>query len=291
MKPITQDITYPGFRQAVWLLVGVTFLTALAGLPLGIVSVVSGWDLFEHPAVWTLMNVVGLGGGVLWGARKSGVPPRDLYPFQPCSPSLILPGILCVLATSNLVAEAGHVVQLWFPMSESAIESVMEIVLGEVSLWETLWARSVVAPFTEELLFRGLILRGFLQRYSARRAVLYSAVLFAVFHLDPSKLAPGLGAGLLFGWFFVRTGSLIPGIVGHAIHNGLPVLIVDIFRPWITTEEIAAWDFNEVEFLPIWVTGVTVLVLAFGVWWFEQVVSRDGDVVDPEAVAVVEDPV
>jgi membrane protease YdiL (CAAX protease family) len=77
----------------------------------------------------------------------------------------------------------------------------------------------VVAPLAEELFFRGLVLRGYLGRYSVTKAVWASAVLFAVFHLNPWQAVVALPLGLGFAWLFLRTGSLVPAILGHVTAN------------------------------------------------------------------------
>jgi membrane protease YdiL (CAAX protease family) len=43
----------------------------------------------------------------------------------------------------------------------------------------------IMAPLTEETLCRGLILNGFLKNYSRRKAMIVSALLFALLHLNP----------------------------------------------------------------------------------------------------------
>jgi uncharacterized protein len=288
VRTIARERNYPSLGQAICLLLGVTFLGLALAVPAGVLSVVVGLDIWGHPAAWSLLNIIALGAGVVWGARKRGERLREITESRPVSSRLILPGLMCLVASAVLLAEADSLVHLVVPLSEDTIKTAMDIFHGRVSLWGTLFARMIVAPITEELLFRGLILRGFLSRYSVWKAVLFSAVLFSLFHVDASKLISVLGGGILFGWWYVRTRSLTPCVVGHALHNGLPILMFEVIRPWVSDME---FDLTKVEFLPIWVTGVTVLVLAFGVWWFEQAVSRDGDVVDPEAVAVVEDPV
>ena len=82
----------------------------------------------------------------------------------------------------------------------------------------------VIAPVTEELLFRGLILRGLRTRYGPTRAILASAILFAAFHLDPQTLVFGTLVGLLLGVIAERAGSTLPSIALHAGFNALPVL-------------------------------------------------------------------
>jgi len=77
----------------------------------------------------------------------------------------------------------------------------------------------VVAPVAEELFFRGLVLRGYARRYGLTKAVWGSAVLFAVFHLNPWQAVLALPLGLAFAWLVLRTGSLLPAILGHAMVN------------------------------------------------------------------------
>ncbi len=77
----------------------------------------------------------------------------------------------------------------------------------------------VIAPIAEELFFRGWMLRGFMANYSAKKAIWLSALMFALFHLNPWQAVVALPLGLLFGWLLWRTGSLAPGIIGHFVVN------------------------------------------------------------------------
>lgn len=77
----------------------------------------------------------------------------------------------------------------------------------------------VLAPVLEEMLFRGLILRGFLARYGRWHAILGSAVLFGAAHLNIYQFVVGLMIGIPLGWLYERTRSLIPCIALHAAYN------------------------------------------------------------------------
>jgi len=91
----------------------------------------------------------------------------------------------------------------------------------------------LVAPTVEELLFRGMLLRGLLRRIPPGSTVTVSALVFAVVHplLDPSLgtvvAVPALFAlGLLSGYEAVRTGGLSRSIALHAGFNLLTVVSV-----------------------------------------------------------------
>ena len=77
----------------------------------------------------------------------------------------------------------------------------------------------IIAPFTEELFFRGIVLRGMLGNVNQGRAILISAVLFAIYHCNPYLFVPTFVIGLSLGYLYSRSGSIIPCIVMHAVYN------------------------------------------------------------------------
>ena len=95
---------------------------------------------------------------------------------------------------------------------------------GGTSFVEFLWLAIplvVLAPFVEELLFRGLLYRSLRGRVGVVAAVILSALVFAVLHV---VIPPLFVMGIVLAILAERTGSLWPGIVLHATNNGLVVL-------------------------------------------------------------------
>lgn len=97
--------------------------------------------------------------------------------------------------------------------------------LTQGSWADSLFTVVLVAPFTEELLFRGVLLRGFARRWGVWAGLFLSSALFALFHLNVWQALPAFAAGLLLGWVFLRTGSLWYPVGLHALFNGLPLLL------------------------------------------------------------------
>jgi membrane protease YdiL (CAAX protease family) len=77
----------------------------------------------------------------------------------------------------------------------------------------------VVAPVLEEVLFRGVLLKGLLRNYRPSTAILQSAVLFGVFHFNPAQSATATLIGLLLGWLYYRTRSVPLCIALHGMNN------------------------------------------------------------------------
>lgn len=94
----------------------------------------------------------------------------------------------------------------------------------------------VLAPLTEELLFRGVLLNFFQTRFGSKLAVIISGICFALFHYSPSQ---GLGNisllcalsffGIMLGGFYLMTRSLFYPILLHAIFNTLSTLRIVFF--------------------------------------------------------------
>lgn len=79
----------------------------------------------------------------------------------------------------------------------------------------------IAAPVLEEVLFRGVILDGFIKRYTPAKAILVSSILFGAVHLNPWQFIAGLTAGIAMGWVYWKTKSLFLCIFMHFVNNGL----------------------------------------------------------------------
>ena len=102
-------------------------------------------------------------------------------------------------------------------------------------------AIAVAAPVAEEVVFRGAILRALLQ--GGRRpwvAIAISAILFAIGHLNPAQMPHAFLIGLLLGWMYYRTGSILPGILFHLVNNTVAYVIE---RTYPGSDEMTLKDF------------------------------------------------
>jgi membrane protease YdiL (CAAX protease family) len=95
----------------------------------------------------------------------------------------------------------------------------------------------LLAPLLEEILFRGILLRGLLRNYSPAVAIGQSALLFGIFHLNPAQSLFALLFGVLLGWLYYRTQSLAICITLHALNNLLS--FVSMMRSSLALSEAA----------------------------------------------------
>lgn len=101
----------------------------------------------------------------------------------------------------------------------------------------------IMAPLVEELLFRGAIEGHFLRKGTKPvYAILISAAVFGIIHMNPVQMLFGFLIGLIFGWLYYRTGSVVPGIIGHFINNGLSCITMATSNPEeLNTKTIELW--------------------------------------------------
>jgi membrane protease YdiL (CAAX protease family) len=83
---------------------------------------------------------------------------------------------------------------------------------------------AVVAPFVEELLFRGLLLGWLVNLMPRWAALVVTSVVFAAAHLQFVQFPGLVVAGLTFGFLALRTGRLGPAIIAHMAFNATTVL-------------------------------------------------------------------
>ncbi|HEY7309329.1 MAG TPA: ABC transporter permease subunit/CPBP intramembrane protease [Gemmataceae bacterium] len=154
-------------------------------------------------------------------------------------------------------------------------EGNLERVRDMLEQWRTLSpllivvAVAVVPAVVEELFFRGYLQSALLGVLRPRSAVLSSAALFALFHvilgsvLAVERFVPSLLLGVLLGWMCWRTGSVWPGMVLHALHNGC-VALLGYYQPQLTE---LGWPMSETAHLPpVWLAAAMLGVVA-GVAW------------------------
>lgn len=120
-----------------------------------------------------------------------------------------------------------------------------------------LGAYALVPAVCEEVAFRGFILTGLYRRFRPRNAVLLSAFLYALYHLNVFLFLPAFALGIVLGLLTARSRSLLPPVLFHFLHNALLLAWA-----WVPHDEVGA-----VLGLP-WPAVVAVsLAAVLLLWW------------------------
>jgi len=95
-----------------------------------------------------------------------------------------------------------------------------------LTTYATLIASVFVAPFCEEIFFRGFVFPGLLRGMSLGWAIVLSSLIFAVAHADPGSFAVLFIIGLALAFLRWHTRSIWPGMLLHLLNNGIGVLLI-----------------------------------------------------------------
>jgi len=150
------------------------------------------------------------------------LPTRAIVRLEAPPLRAVLLSPLIAVGTASLAMLAHTLFQLVWPTDDSVLNAYAQD-LSEVSVGWGVLLLTVLPGVCEEVLFRGTLMSLLLQRGRAASALLWQAVAFALLHIYLFKLAPTFALGLVLGWLTLRTRSIWPAIMVHALHNLIAV--------------------------------------------------------------------
>jgi membrane protease YdiL (CAAX protease family) len=275
LQPGHTTSIFPNAGQAVLLVLAALFFQVCGGILVAAGAALAGqeWksgaiEVLLNP--WTLIaiNTLAIGGTLAIGLRIGRESARAFFAPRPF-PLRLLPSILLGSAGLAIVlAEADNIiVEILQALSWPGAE-MPQLFNLEGYPFSGFLLLVVVAPVTEEYLFRGMILRGLLTRHRTAVAVGVTALLFGLIHANPRQLLVGFVIGGVFGWWYARTRSVVPCLAGHAVFNAVA------WCAMLVPSEIAPFTHNEpghpIVHQPIWFTSLGLVASGLALWWFDR---------------------
>lgn len=132
----------------------------------------------------------------------------------------------CLLAAFGSLIPSVWLEEIMPPLP-NIIEEELDMILRERMGYLVV---GLLAPLAEELVFRGAILRSLL-KWNSRPwvAIVISAALFSAAHLNPAQIPHTFLIGLLLGWMYWRTDSIVPGVVFHWVNNTVAYVLYNFY--------------------------------------------------------------
>lgn len=115
------------------------------------------------------------------------------------------------------------------PEAGKEFESMMENVLGNGSIIGVISA-ALLAPISEEIVFRGLLVKNAKKVFGLTGCMLLSGIAFGIVHLNPIQSIYAIPLGMLLAYLAYRYSSIIPAILLHMINNSLSVFLPKIYH-------------------------------------------------------------
>lgn len=160
------------------------------------------------------------------------------------------------------------------PGMEQALKG-LEGMFHDVPIGHLVFIIALAPAICEELAFRGFILSGFRHLGHRWRAIVYSSIFFGLAHAIIQQSIVACMVGMVIGLIAVQSGSILPAMVFHLVHNSLTLLSSrippDALEQWpvIALQYVGAGKEGQVVFH--WPAMVLSAALSFLlILWFNR---------------------
>lgn len=147
----------------------------------------------------------------------------DFFGFHKIKPGTILMIGLFTFFTSPVLTLVNAISLFW--VENEAVSMLETYQVGNLPLPQFLLSMSVIAPICEEVTCRGGFYRSYRKSGGGVKAMLLSAVLFALIHMNFNQASYALIMGVLAVLLVEATGSVWSSIIYHGLINGGTSLI------------------------------------------------------------------
>ncbi len=234
------------------------YLTAI-GIGMSLAAVAAGQFLILIPPV-------------VMAVTLTSAPARTLRLAWP-EPRYIALAVAMVVALNPLANELRRLVEYLFPVSDLIKESLGKLMEHAPGLWVSVVVFALIPAVCEEVAFRGFILSGLEHRRRTRSAIFLSALMFGFLHVLLSLFQQLFNAtllGVFLGLLAIRSRSLLPGIIFHALNNGF-VVASGSWIGGLRRAGLVEWIYRNPDeglYHKFWVgVGVAVAVVLFHYLW------------------------
>ncbi len=216
--------------EAVWMLVVANFTTLLFGMLLasGLTHWLKGWDRSDLELLSAVCAAVGFQGATLilvavmlrqcrvtwdeaFGLYRDAR--RAVTTALAWAPGIVVVALLLGYGANVLMTLLGNEPepQAAVQMLQNTDSLLHRCVLGFLAV--------ILAPVSEEVLFRGMIYPTIKQLGFPHLALWGTSIVFAMTHANLMAFVPLIFVAVMLTWLYEKTGNLLTSIVAHAVFN------------------------------------------------------------------------
>lgn len=116
----------------------------------------------------------------------------------------------------------------------------------------------IIAPVLEEILFRGIIMKGMLNNHvKPATAIVISAAIFGLAHFNPWQFVGAMLLGLVLGLVYYKTKSLLMSILLHAFNNLASAIMM------LCTDDETFSDLFHIKSEVLLLAGLVIFIIPF----------------------------
>ncbi len=261
---------YPSFKNSLFL-VFIWFIITILLAVIFQLKIFKSFNINSSLQI-ILINTISFGIAIFIGYKKSNLKWNQIFSTKMPDPIILFSLTIFSIGTIIISSEIENIFRYFINVPEFFYELTNDLNDSRFMVYAFI-AISIVAPITEELMFRGIILRGFLLNYSKIKSVILTAFLFAFIHLNPLQFFGAFLFGIFAAIIILNTKNLLLTIYFHSLFN---------FLPWSISNftNIKIKGFNDISdpseimksknFQPIWFDFAGIILIFIGVFIFRK---------------------
>jgi len=264
---IEKKKVYPGIKNAIFLcllLIGLQIVTGIILLIINLIPGIGAESIFYQTGT-ILLNVLTSGLVIYIGYKKSQKKFDEVFVFDNVSSNLWIAITVFMCGFVILSSEINNLLEYFLPMP-GFFQELFETMLDSEYIFISVLSVGIVPAFVEEMLFRGVILNGFKDNYSHKKAIIVSSLLFGIVHLNPWQFVTASIFGIASAWVCLKMKSLTLSIYMHLLNNTAAVLAKK------ARDIIPIRGFNSGSsvhtFQPLWFDALGIVLASIGVILF-----------------------
>ena len=193
---------------------------------------------------------------------KNNFSRKKVFRLNPVSKDVIISAILIGLALTVLSDEVDRIIQIFFPMPDIILEAIeTSLKINSISDFLIITISAVfLAAFCEELLFRGFLQTSLENTFDITKAIMLTALIFAIVHFNPWWTIQLILFGIFLGVVAWKTNSIIPSIIIHFMNNAIALIFNNL------NESQLEWYLTKNHVSPF----VIIFALIAGVFGFKK---------------------
>ena len=256
LLPKEATMTPISFGRGLWMGIQFLLIQIVVFIPVAIIgAIIYGVD--NQEGMNNFIMFLGLPLAFLAGTwyfyKKRGLI-DTAFRWKRSFPLLIIIGLLLMYGVNYIAGE----LMTYLPGYDAMLEMYQAMFAG-INPIALLIGGALIGPVCEEIIFRGVILEGLAKKYNPTKALIFSALIFGIIHLQPLQVIGAFFAGLILGWIYLKTESLWVVVVLHIIHNFVAFTFADLGTA--STRELFG---NDLLYIGSFILAAAI---AYGAYW------------------------
>jgi len=269
----TVNKIYPTIKNAIILCIIFLGLQTGIGIIIGVIIGLLGIgiDSIQYGIGTIFANLLSFVLVIFIGCKKSHKKLSEIFVIKNVTFSLWIAVIVFTFGLVIVSSEIDNLVSYLIPKPEF-FQQLFGTIVENKYIAISIILVGLMPAFGEEMMFRGVILGGFKDNYTNKKAIIVSALLFGIVHLNPWQFVTAFIFGIIVGWVCLKTKSLLLCIYMHLFNNMTSVILIRL------EDVIPIKGFNttspEYAFQPLWFDAAGIILTGIGVLLFFHGINK-----------------